>query len=321
MNKIKSFIEEYTHSAVFLFLIAVCASFFFTFTFVINRAISLDGGEWYWSATLRFIYTLLFLSIGFLAFKGIDYFKMILKEYVSYFRFWTITGTIGFGFFYSLICYAADYSPAWVVATCFQISIIASLFVLAYFGQKLSKKVWLTTFIIFLGITLVNLSHVDLNNLQPLILGFIPLLISAFSYPIGNQLVWNEKNRRESKKENSLVMKNAFAKVFLMTLGSFPLWIILYFVTDPAPPTSGQYLSVAVIALFSGIIATSLFLYARSHANTSNKLIIIDATASIEVIFALFAEILFLGLAFPNMIGVSGIIITILGLFILTKSK
>lgn len=309
------------HSTVFLFFIALLASLFFTFTFVINRAISLDGGEWYWSATLRFIYTLLFLAIGFIAFKGFTYFKTILKEYIDYFKFWTITGTIGFGFFYSLICYAADYSPAWVVATCFQISIIASLFVLAYFGQKLSKKVWFTTFVIFLGITLVNLSHVDMDNLQALALGFIPLLISAFSYPVGNQLVWNEKNRRKDEKENIAVMNNAFAKVFLMTLGSFPLWIILYFVNDPAPPTQAQYINVAVIALFSGIIATSLFLYARSHANTSNKLIIIDATASVEVIFALFAEIIFLGLAFPNMLGLSGIMITILGLFILTKSK
>jgi len=316
----KSLIQKYENSSSFLLIIGLLAALFFSATFLINRAISLDGGHWYWSATLRFFYTILFLGLGFIFFKGINYFKVVIKEYFSHFKFWTISGTIGFGFFYSLICFAADFSPGWVVATTWQLTILASLFVLHFFGQKLSKKIWFFTFIIFIGITLVNLSHFDTSNLDSLLLGFIPVLIAAISYPLGNQLVWEEKKRRKEKNDKNLyILKNAFVKVFLLTLGSFPLWIVLYFTTDAKLPSQGQYLSVALIALLSGVVATSLFLYARSLANSSSKLIAVDASQSGEVFFALLGEIIFLDALFPNEIGIIGIFVTISGLILLIK--
>lgn len=321
LDRLKQSILKFQNESFFLLIIGLLAAAFFSATFLINRAISLDGGHWYWSASLRFVFTVLFLSLGFIVFKGFNYFKNILKEYIENFRFWTISGTIGFGFFYSFLCYSADFSPAWVVATTWQMTILASLFVLAMFGKKLSKRVWFFTFVIFLGVTLVNLSHFDMNNLEALFLGFFPVLVAAFSYPIGNQMVWEEKKKREEKKENTKILKNAFIKVFLLTLGSFPFWIILYFITQPDAPSSGQYISVAMVSLLSGVIATSLFLYARNHADTTNKLILVDATQSGEVFFALFGEVLFLGAAFPNITGWMGLLLTLAGLYFLTKSK
>lgn len=321
MDKIKFFMKKYEDNSSFLLAIGLLSALFFSATFLINRAISLDGGHWYFSASLRFIYTLLFLTLGFIFFKSFSYFKLVIREYIDNLRFWTISGTIGFGFFYSLICYAADFSPAWVVATTWQMTILASLFVLAFFGQKLSKRIWFFTFIIFVGITLVNLSHFDINNIEPLLLGSLPILIASFSYPIGNQLVWEEKKKREVSKKDISVINNAFVKVFLLTLGSLPLWIVLYFLTDATTPTQEQYLSVAMISILSGVIATSLFLYARSHANTPSKLVIVDASQSGEVFFALLGEVIFLNVIFPNSIGLIGIVITIIGLIILTKSK
>ena len=312
--------KKFEHSSSYLLIIGLLAALFFSATFLINRAISIDGGHWYFSATLRFLFTLLFLSLGFIFFKGFDYFKELIKEYINYFKFWTIAGTIGFGFFYSLICFAADFSPAWVVATTWQMTILASLFVLSFFGKKLSKKIWFFTFIIFIGITFVNISHFDISNIDALLLGFIPVLIAAISYPLGNQLVWEEKKRRKEKNDKTLILlNNAFAKVFLLTLGSFPLWIVLYFFTDATTPSSGQYFSVALISLLSGVIATSLFLYARSLADSSNKLIIVDSSQSGEVFFALLGEIIFLNGILPNSMGIVGILITILGLLLLVK--
>jgi len=313
--------QKYENSSSFLLIIGLLAALFFSATFLINRAISLDGGHWYWSATLRFVYTLLFLALGLGFFKGFSYLKDVIKEYYENFRFWTIAGTIGFGFFYSLICYAADFSPAWVVATTWQLTILASLFVLSFFGQKLSKRIWFFTFFIFIGITLVNLSHFDINNLEPLFLGFLPVLIAAFSYPLGNQLVWEEKKKRKEANKDISILGNAFVKVFLLTLGSFPLWIVLYFFTDATLPSQGQYLSVALIALLSGVIATSLFLYARSLANTPSRLMIVDSSQSGEVFFALLGEVIFLNAVFPNTIGVIGIAVTIAALVALSKSK
>ena len=306
MGKIKIFMKKYEDNSSFLLAIGLLSALFFSATFLINRAISLDGGHWYFSASLRFIYTLLFLTLGFIFFKSFSYFKLVIHEYIDNLRFWTISGTIGFGFFYSLICYAADFSPAWVVATTWQMTILASLFVLAFFGQKISKRIWFFTFIIFVDITLVNLSHFDINNIEPLLLGSLPILIASFSYPIGNQLVWEEKKKRRVSKKDISVINNAFVKVFLLTLGSLPLWIVLYFLTDATTPTQEQYLNVAMISILSGVIATSLFLYARSHANTPSKLVIVDASQSGEVFFALLGEVIFLNVVFPNSIGLIG---------------
>ena len=321
MNELKEKIEKFQSHPSFLLIVGLLAAAFFSATFLINRAISLEGGHWYWSATLRFVFTVLFIGFGFILFRGIAYLKYVLKEYIDNFRFWTIAGTIGFGFFYSLLCYAADFSPAWVVATTWQMTILASLFVLAFFGKKLSKKIWFFTFVIFVGVSLVNLSHIDTNNLQALFLGFFPVLIAAFSYPTGNQMVWEQKRKREEKGGDIKIFKNAFIKVFLLTLGSFPFWVILFFVTNPGAPSSGQYLSVAMVSLLSGVIATSLFLYARHHADTTSKLILVDASQSGEVFFALFGEVLFLGALLPNLLGWLGLLLTLFGLFALTRSK
>lgn len=308
------------NSSLFLLIVGLLAALFFSVTFLINRAISLDGGHWFWSGTLRYFYTLLFLALILILFKGFNYFKSVLAEFFNNYKFWLLCGTIGFGFFYALICFAADYSPAWVVATTWQITILASLFVLSFFGQKISKVIWLCTFFVVIGITMVNMSHFEMSNIEPLIYGAIPVLIAAFCYPFGNQLVWEAKNGRKNlPKINPEVINNAFSKVFLLTLGSTPLWIVLFFFVDAKLPSSGQITNVAVISLFSGVIATSLFLYARSKANTGTKLVIVDATQSGEVFFALGGEILFLQAVFPSGLGVVGIFVTLFGLLALVK--
>lgn len=315
------FINKYEEKTSFLVVVTLLAIFFFTVTFLLNRAISLEGGHWFWSAFLRFFFTLIFLTIGLIFFKGFSYIRKIFIEFIDKFIFWTISGTLGFGVFYGLICFAADFSPAWIVATTWQITIIASLFVLSFFGKKLPKKIWIYTILVFMGITLVNLSLVDINDLSALVLGFFPVLIAAFAYPIGNQMVWEEKKRRIDGNQDLSVISNAFSKVYLMTLGSFPLWIILYFFTTPEMFTLNQVINVSIISLSSGVIGSSLFLYARSKASTPSKLMLVDACASGEVIFALIGEIMFLGAVFPNYIGVIGIVVTIVSIIQISKVK
>jgi hypothetical protein len=43
-------------------LLGIAASFFFAITFVVNRLISLNGGSWIWSASLRFFFDVTWLS-------------------------------------------------------------------------------------------------------------------------------------------------------------------------------------------------------------------------------------------------------------------
>ena len=49
-----------------LLVYGLLAALFFSSTFVLNRAMSLGGGNWVWSAVLRYAYALLLISLGFL---------------------------------------------------------------------------------------------------------------------------------------------------------------------------------------------------------------------------------------------------------------
>jgi drug/metabolite transporter (DMT)-like permease len=296
-------------SPIFLLLIGLLASLFFSATFIINKIISIDGGHWFYSASLRYMYTIFFISILVIGFKGFNYFKCVLLEYKNNIGFWTLSGTIGFGIFYAMICYAAEFSPAWILVTTWQLTIFASIFVLAIFGNKVSKVTITSTILVLLGITIVNLSHFDVSNISSILYSAIPVVIAAFAFPLGNQLVWQEKKKRDVE-----ILNNAFAKVFLLTLGSSPLWLILFLFLDVGTPSISQLQNVAIISILSGVIATSIFLYVRNKANSTSKIMIVDATISAEVIFTLLAEVLFLNAVLPNILGFIGILITIVAL-------
>jgi len=297
-----------------LMLLGLTAGMFFSATFIFNRAMSLEGGHWYWSAALRYAYMVSFLSVGISVFKGTGYFRKVLDEFCRHWAFWMLSGSIGFGGFYALICFAADHSPGWVVATTWQMTIIASLCVLMLFGKTFSKKIWLYSSIVFVGVFLVNISQAE-GSAATLLLGASPVLVAAFLYPLGNQLVWEAKHGHKIlPRVDAKLLDNAFAKVFLLSLGSVPFWVLLFPFTDATIPSQGQLINVALVALFSGVIATSLFLSARNRANNASKLAAVDATQSSEVIFALAGEAFFLQASLPNLMGLFGMLVACVGL-------
>ncbi len=145
--------------------------------------------------------------------------------------------------------------------------------------------------------------------------GATPVLAAAFLYPLGNQLVWEAKRGRKGLPGvDGPLLENAFAKVLLLSLGSLPFWILLFPFTDATVPSHGQYVNVALVALFSGVIATSLFLSARNGADNASKLAAVDATQSSEVLFALAGEAFFLQASLPNLPGIFGLLIACAGL-------
>jgi hypothetical protein len=143
------------------------------------------------------------------------------------------------------------------------------------------------------------------------------VLIAAFCYPIGNQMVWEALNGHERLPDiGDLKREHPFAKVLLMSLGSLPFWCLLVIVTAPALPSSGQIVNTALVALFSGVMATSLFLFARNEAKTGGQLAAVDATQSSEVIFALAGEVVIINAALPSGLGMLGILVTGAGLIL-----
>ena len=61
-------------------LTGLAAGLFFSTTFVLNRAMSLEGGHWYWTASLRYFYMVGLLGFGLLVFQGPGYMRRVLAE-------------------------------------------------------------------------------------------------------------------------------------------------------------------------------------------------------------------------------------------------
>ena len=102
----------------------------------------------------------------------------------------------------------------------------------------------------------------------------------------------------------------------MLTLGSLPLWVLLILVVQPPAPSMGQVVQTAIVAVCSGVIATSLFLYARHKARSTAELAAADCTQSMEVVFSLAGEAILLGHVMPGIMGWAGIGLTMLGLLL-----
>ena len=120
--------------------LGILAALFFSSTFVLNRAMSLAGGHWAWTASLRFGYMLLFLILILWGTRGWGALAQVWQVFRAHWFFWIVAGSIGFGVFYALITFSAAYAAGWVVATTWQITILATPVVLLFFGRKVPVK-------------------------------------------------------------------------------------------------------------------------------------------------------------------------------------
>ena len=296
--------------------VGLLAALFFSSTFVLNRWMSLDGGHWVWSASLRYGWMTLFLVAGPILIGRGRLLRSAMGLLRRHWRFWLIAGTVGFGIFYAGVTFAASYAPGWVVATTWQVTVLASPLVLLAFGRRVPLRGVFFTILIFAGIVLVNLGEMRAENWRDVLLGGLPVLVAAFAYPAGLQLVWEARNGGRTHIPHIVdpVLDDSFARVLLLTLGSLPFWLLVIVLVQPPPPSSGQWMSTALVAILSGVIATSLFVYARHQARNAYELAAVDATQSAEVIFALIGEVMLLGAVLPGPIGWVGVALTMLGL-------
>lgn len=337
-----------------LILLGLLAGAFFSSTFVLNEVMSTAGGHWYWSASLRYFYMFLLISLIIVLRHGFGYLTQLSKVFFQHWQFWCLTGGIGFGVFYSGICFASDHISGWVVAATFMFTVVTSLLILMAFGQRFDKKFIIYAVLIFIGVLLVNVSEglsagtgsqlTATPLAETLLYGALPALIAAFSYPIGNQLVWqasyNSQNIATQQQRylaqstptilqkliqkipsiETHLLQSAFNKIWLMTLGSLPFWAVMGLMIRPTLPESSQLFNAFLVALLAGVAATGLFLYAREEAKTSSEVAGVDATQASEVVFALIGGIVILNNPFPSAMGLLGIALIIIGLILFAKN-
>ncbi|MBO1513605.1 DMT family transporter [Metabacillus bambusae] len=298
-------------------VLGICSSFFFAFTFVLNRSMELSGGSWLWSASLRYFFMLPFLFfIVIWRKKWIALWKEMKKNPSQ----WLLWGTIGFGLFYAPICFAGAYGPGWLIAATWQITILSGSLLVPLFYEEIKTtngsikvrgqipfKGLCMSLIIIIGVGVMQYEHATQLSIKPVLLSIIPVIIASFAYPLGNR-------KMMSLCEGRL---DVFQRVLGMTLGSLPFWITLSIIalSTTGLPSKTQTVQSFFVAICSGLIATLLFFQATNLVqHNMAKLAAVEATQSIQVLFALFGEILFLSAPLPTPISLIGMVLVVGGM-------
>lgn len=299
-----------------LIVLGALAALFFSSTFVLNRAMSLSGGPWVWTASLRYAFMLPILLVWTAAAGGRGALADALRLFGRNPVFWIVSGSIGFGVFYACLALAASFAPGWVVATTWQSTILATPLVLRLLGHKAPRRGVFLNALIFTGIVLVNVEQCDLSLGPTAWFGIAAVATAAIAYPLGNQLVWQARHGggRHVPKIDQPALDGGRTPTLLLTLGSMPFWIVLVAAVHPPAPSTDQIVQCALVALLAGVVATSIFLRARSLATNAYQLAATDATQSLEVVFSLLGETLLLGGAWPGPLGCCGIGLALVGL-------
>lgn len=306
-------------------LVGLLGGFFFSSTNFINRWISVEGGHWIWTSSLRYPFMVMLLVILLGVFHG----KEILKETIMLFRkhwiFWVIAGTIGHGMFYLSYSVGFSFVSGWVAATSYQFTLLILPLILLVFGKTIPKRgLWLLG-MVFLGILMVNIEQTQALDARDVVRGFIPMFLAAILYPLGNQIVREAKNGGHTgfhipDLSDTEVLQNPFAGVLLLAFGSLPFWAVavsaVCMFTHPPLPSETQIFKVFVVAILAGVLGTSAYYFARQQlAITSYQVAAAESTQSSEVLFTIIGEVFFVsGTVVPGAIGIVGLVLVIFGL-------
>ena len=293
--------------ALFLGLLS---SVFFSVTYVLNAAMAQSGGNWMWSASLRYLFLLPLLLI-LTAKQG---WKPVFAELKRAPLPWLLWSTVGFGLFYAPMAFSAAYGPSWMVAGVFQFTMLAGALETPLFRnpdgsrQKIPTKLFPAFAVILVGIFLLQLEQIRNDpNIGRALLFAIPMLLSASAYPLGNR-----KTMAVCKAPLSTAQR-----MLAMTIASLPFWLILSGIATVTVglPSSTQLTQAFLVSLFAGLIATLIFFegtrLVKSHPQ---RLALVESTQCGEVIFSLLGGILFLHDALPGFYGWLGLLLIIGGM-------
>ncbi|MDL4839722.1 DMT family transporter [Aquibacillus rhizosphaerae] len=297
-------------------LLGIIAAFFFSFTFLINRMMEIGGGSWYFSSSLRFFFMIPFLVL-------IVWFKSGFSPLWNSIKAnpipWFLWSFVGFVLFYAPITFAAGFAPGWLVAGTFQLTIVAGMLLSPLFWQETSDglrsrqaipiRSLFSSLVIFTGVLFIQWQHATQISLGIAFLAAFPVIISAFSYPLGNRKMMELTDGK----------LDTFSRVLGMTLMSTPAWIVLFIIgtIKHGLPSSTQVGQTAMVAVCSGVIATLLFFYATDLVRKQpNQLAAVEATQSMEVLFALGLELIIINAIIPSTPAFIGLLLIIVGMLL-----
>ncbi|MEK1832319.1 multidrug resistance efflux transporter family protein [Priestia megaterium] len=112
------------------------------------------------------------------------------------------------------------------------------------------KTLGISTFILA-GVILMQVKEAENITLSQFVLGFLPVVMAAFLYPLGNRKMMEVCKGK----------LDTFQRVLGMAIGSIPLSIIyaIYGFYTTGMPTAPQFSQAFILAMSSGVIATMTF--------------------------------------------------------------
>lgn len=296
--------------------LGVISSMFFAVTFILNRSMELAGGSWMWSSSLRFLFMLpfLFLIVGLR--KNINQVWIEMKKKPFEWLTWSF---VGFVLFYGPITYAAAYGPGWLVAGTWQFTIVAGILLAPLFytsgsvrrRHSIQKRALAISSIILVGVLFIQQENASGLSFSEMAVGVLPVIIAAFAYPLGNRKMMEVCGGK----------LDTFQRVLGMTIASTPFWLIVgcYAFFDVGAPSTPQVTQSFIVAICSGVIATSLFFIATNQArHNPGKLAAVEATQSTQILFVIMGEAAILSVPFPSGFALTGILLIIAGMIIHT---
>ncbi|WP_290767611.1 MULTISPECIES: multidrug resistance efflux transporter family protein [Exiguobacterium] len=295
-------------------ILGVFAALFFASTFVLNEVMQVGGGNFAYSASLRFLWMIPLLLVV-VAFRG--GLKRVFSTLRENPRPWMVWGTVGFGLFYVPICLAAEVAPPWLIAGTWQVTIVAGALLSPLFKkidgtrERIPWRGLRFSILILVGVVLMQVEFFESFEPRFLWLGIVPVTIAAFAYPLGN---------RKMMQHTDL---DVFERILGMCLGSLPVWLLLFgYGLTTGRPSSSQLGQTFLVALLSGIVATVLFFMATDLVKQDmGRLASVEATQALEVLFALIGELVFLHAVMPSPIALSGIALVMVGVVFHSRSQ
>jgi hypothetical protein len=301
-------------------ILGIFAALFFAFTFVLNQSMEIGGGSWLWSASLRYFFMVPLLMLIVVCRKNLN---VVWQELKANPVSWLLWSTVGFGFFYAGICFAGAFGPGWLVAGTWQLTIISGTLLAPLFYEKkigrdggiqLSRrkipfKSLTFSILIVIGVIIMQLEFAVSLSIKDALFCLTPIVIASFAYPLGN------RKMMELCKDRL----DVFQRVLGMTIASLPFWILLSIIAvlTTGLPGKQQVGQSAIVAVFSGIVATVLFFAATDLVKDNMvKLGAVEATQSLEILFALVGEVIFLSAHLPSPISFLGICLVMFGMIL-----
>lgn len=298
-------------------VVGILSSMFFSATFIINRAMNLSGTSWAWTASLRFLLAIPFLFIIVALRKNG---RQLLTEMIKHPFQWLLWGTVGGVGFYSLLSFAAVYGPAWLTSGTWQVTILAGallspLFFVTVHTEKGERKIRQTiplksvkiSLVILIGVVFMQAKEAGHISLKAFLLGFLPVVIAAFLYPLGNRKMMELCQGRI----------DTFQRTLGMALSSLPVSILfaIYGTATVGLPSKAQLSQALLLALCSGVAASLLFFLATDMAkNNMTLLAAVESTQSGTMVFTVLGEVVLLNGAFPTGISLVGMIVIMAGM-------